>query len=77
MIQRDSLQKAAFLRDLPAMCAQFDSRVLRFKARHRRLLAAGCRLQAASSLMFSVGRGLLHVPLQQAQGYFLNPLPRC
>lgn len=31
MIQRDSMQKAAFLRDLPAMCAQFDGRVLRYK----------------------------------------------
>eukprot|EP00887_Chlorella_sp_A99_P006890 scaffold2.g6890.t1 len=30
MLQRDSLQKAAFLKDLPAMCAQFDSRVLRY-----------------------------------------------
>ena len=33
LIQRDALQKAAFLRDLPALCAQFDSRVLRYKAR--------------------------------------------
>lgn len=33
MIQREPVQKAAFLRDLPAMCAQFDARVLRYKVR--------------------------------------------
>lgn len=33
MIQRELVQKAAFLRDLPAMCAQFDARVLRYKVR--------------------------------------------
>lgn len=33
MIQREPMQKAAFLRDLPAMCAQFDARVLRYQAR--------------------------------------------
>lgn len=31
LIQREPVQKAAFLRDLPAMCAQFDTRVLRYK----------------------------------------------
>lgn len=33
MIQREPVQKAAFLRDLPAMCAQFDARILRYKVR--------------------------------------------
>ncbi|PRW61454.1 SCY1 2 [Chlorella sorokiniana] len=31
LIQREPMQKAAFLRDLPTMCAQFDARVLRYK----------------------------------------------
>lgn len=35
MVARDSAQKAAFLRDLPAMCAQFDTRVLRYKVGER------------------------------------------
>jgi hypothetical protein len=29
LLQRDPVQKAAFLRDLPGMCARFDGRVLR------------------------------------------------
>ena len=57
MIQRDSLQKAAFLRDLPAMCAQFDSRVLRFKASRRsRLQAAGSRITTQDASNFGVQR---------------------
>lgn len=31
MIQRDSLQKAAFLKDLASFFPQFDDRVLRYK----------------------------------------------
>ncbi|GAB4813447.1 hypothetical protein N2152v2_000493 [Parachlorella kessleri] len=31
MLQRDMLQKAAFLKDLPSLCALFDPRVLRLK----------------------------------------------
>ena len=31
MLQRDAMQKAAFLRELPAMCAQFDARILHYK----------------------------------------------
>lgn len=30
MLQREPVAKAAFLRDLPALCAQFDARVLRY-----------------------------------------------
>ncbi len=33
MLQRDMLQKAAFLKDLPSLCALFDPRVLRLKVR--------------------------------------------
>ena len=33
MIQREPTQKAAFLRDLPTMCQQFDARVLRYLVR--------------------------------------------
>jgi SCY1-like protein 2 len=35
LLQRDAVQRAAFLRDLPAMCDQFDSRVLKNKVRSR------------------------------------------
>jgi hypothetical protein len=33
MLQREAAQKAAFLQDLPSLCAQFDSRVLRYLVR--------------------------------------------
>ena len=33
LLQRDGLQKAAFLRDLPQLCAQFDGRVMKLKVR--------------------------------------------
>jgi hypothetical protein len=33
LLQRDALQKAAFLKDLPTLCAQFDNRVLKLKVR--------------------------------------------
>ena len=31
MVTRDPMQKAAFLRDLPRLCAQFERRILGFK----------------------------------------------